>query len=187
MDLNEVLVDWSVENTPGGLSVMYFAKETELAIQEQREQIGGLYFYVKSYLAGNTTMTVRTEGRVVDSETGMLTGSWTDATGQSVTGTGGDPVPNVCQGLIRWNTGQVVNGRFLKGKTYVPGLASAAMMDGEVLPACQTAFAVGLDSQIGSGFGPVVWHRPKDGAGGEFRIATTGSLWKEFAVQSGRR
>nr|CRY97417.1 hypothetical protein [uncultured prokaryote] len=188
MNLNEILIDWKTANSPGGVSVLFFAAETTDQIVAQRLALGNFLSSIKSQFNVTTEAAIRREGRILDEETGALVGQWSDTTAQGMgdaTGTG--VVSNVAQGLIRWNTDQVVNGRFLKGKTYLPGLAAGANTGGEVTAAVITQITAALDTFIATGNGPAVWHRPVNGVGGAARIAVSATLWSEFAIQRGRR
>nr|CRY97389.1 hypothetical protein [uncultured prokaryote] len=188
VDLNEVLIDWIVPKGAGGVTVLFFAKESETAIQSQRDEINDFLNAKSSSFGIGVSGMVRKEGRILNEESGTLVGAWSDPRTKGLAdGFGTDTVPNSSQGLIRWNTGQVVDGRFLKGHTYLPGMSESVGVKGEVDPAVITSFNSVLASWIASGFGPVVWHRPKSGVGGAARIATSATLWNEFGVLRGRR
>lgn len=76
-------------------------------------------------IAGNISngldWTVEGDVPVIDDATGILTGSWgvgnRFGNGTNVS----ELLPRQAQGMIRWETGVVVGGRRLRGRTFVPG------------------------------------------------------------------
>lgn len=182
----EILVDWTTPAGAGFRSVLYFEETASVALQ--RADIGTMLGAIDATFDGHVTWVVETSGRELDSATGALTGAWVEPTNQSGAGAlAGNTVPDVAQVLLRWSTGQVVNGRFLKGRTYLPGLASASILEGNILPATVTTIQTAVNAFIAAAHGFGVWHRPVGGAGGDHVVANGGSVWTEFAVLRQRR
>jgi hypothetical protein len=180
----EIIVDWVTPAGSGFASVMYFDLGTAAAAN--RSSLNSFLGSVDALLDSNTIWTIRTDGRELDNASGTLTASWTEGTVYTGAGaTAGQCVPDTAQVLFRWGTGVVVGGRFLKGRTYIPGLSTANVTEGNVAAAAQTTFNTAATAFVTSGFG--VWHRPVAGAGGSFSDATTGSVWSEFASLRQRR
>lgn len=186
-DLNEVIVDWTSTNSPGGLSVMYFKAGSPIA--PQRAAIHTMYSGVVARLDNGTAWTVRTSGKIIDEATGTLTGFWNDATAKSGVGTlAGNCVPNASQVLLRWRTATVVGGRLLQGRTFVPGLGASSLDEGQVSAATVTAFQASQAALLAAVPGDlVVWHRPGGAAPGVGISVTAGTTWSELAVQRRRR
>jgi len=185
--MREIITRWDAEGQGGGLSVMYFADGLG-TIAEQRAALGDLWATIDGNLTPNTQWSVDAEGREIDFATGTLTGGWSEGTVYA--GAGGlssTPVPNVAQALLRWATDSVVGGRLVKGRTYVPGFANELTNDGEIpaayLGTMGTACQAFADAEVGFS----VWHRPVSGSGGSLHTVTGGSVWREFAIQRGRR
>lgn len=185
--MNEILTEWTTPSGGGKLSVMYF--EAAAATDEaQRAALGVLWGAVDAQLDNAVSWRVRTTGRQVESTTGALVGEWTDPTTQ--TGTGalvGQATADAVQALIRWNTGVVVAGRFLKGRTNVPGVESNGFTDGNFSSTVQTAFNNAVATFIAAGVGFGVWHRPGTAGAGSLHEVQSGSLWPEAAVLRRRR
>jgi hypothetical protein len=148
-----------------------------------------------NYMAGqvNAGNTFQVDGQVdtFDPATGSLTGSVGVTTPAVVNGTGsGDELPRQTQLLIRYNTGAIVNGRRLKGRTFVPLLTEAANSLG--LPNISivnvgNAAAILLGTTITSVVSQSVWHRPNlSGAGGSAPV-TSRSVSNQWASQRSRR
>jgi len=187
-DLHEVPVRWTLENSPGGTNYLYF-KQGTANIAFLRASIATMLTAVNDRLDSLTTWTVGTSGDIVDDVTGTLTGAWSEATARTGTGSvSGQPVQNTSQILLQWHTGIIVNGRRLRGRTYIPGASSGASDAGQVAAATVADFVAAqatFISDCATQF--AVWHRPINGAGGSSQSVLTGSCWNEFAVQRRRR
>jgi len=124
----------------------------------------------------------------LDETTGTLTGSWTDGTAQAGTGTNtGTPVPDASQALVQWRTVTITNGRFLRGRTFIPSVALSQVVGGNLQAPAVTVIQNAANALIASGAGLVVWHRPIAGSGGSHDAVSTASVWTEFAVLRRRR
>lgn len=132
-----------------------------------------------------TSATAHFDGtvEVIDSETGQLvnaiaTDPW------DVQGTAsGSLASRATQGLIQWRTAQFVNGRRLRGRTFIPGVLSADGASGIPGGTYITALQAGIAVLEGQGF--VIYstaHRT-------FGIVPVGasSAWEQFAVLRSRR
>jgi len=182
----EILTDWTTPAGGGFVTVTFWDEVPDVA--DQRAAWADFLTACGTSLVSTAAWTVRQSGRVMDDTTGILTDEWTDATGQLGTGANvGEPVPDSSQILVRWNTAHIVNGRFLRGRTYLPGASIGAVDDGNLLAANVLAISDAAADLIATATGLGVWHRPVNKLGGEFRIATTAACWAEFAVLRQRR
>lgn len=182
----EVLTNWATPSGGGKYSVMYFDESN--ALTDIRSELKSMWDAMASVLDTETVYTVRTTGRIIDEVTGALTGEWSEPTLKTGAGlASGQPLADATQALIRWNTGVVVGGRFLKGRTFVPGLSSTTSNNGNVSPAAITALQTGAAFMGPAGAQLGVWHRPKGGTGGALHPITSSSVWTEFAVLRRRR
>lgn len=182
----EILTDWHFDSGEDGVSVMFF--DESIPVADQRADLAVLWGSVDSMLHNGTQWVIRNSGRELDDATGSLTGVWTDVTTQTGIGAGTvNPVNDAAMILLQWQTSTIINGRMVRGRTFVPGAEVSTQEQGNL--------GAGFVSQLngyqatflasGSGFG--VWHRPTSGSGGQFVTATAGSAWPEFAVLRGRR
>lgn len=182
----EITVDWTTDAGSGFVSVLYF--NAGVAVATQRAAINTWLGAIDGALDSGTTWTVATGGREWNSTTGALEGAWTDTTVYTGVGAvGGQAVPDAIQILFRWNTNTVVNGRFLTGRTFIPGCAAINQDDGNLEEALRAAIEANGTTFAGSGATPVVWHRPIAGSGGQEVQMQDCSVWSEFAVLRGRR
>ena len=182
----EVIVDWTTPAGSGFVSVLYFDSATANTVA--RNDVGDWLGTTDTLLSNATHWSVRPDTRLLDDATGTLVGAGTDGTIYSGTGNGASgSVPDAAQVLIRWSTNTIINGRFLKGRTYIPGCGADLMSNGNVSSAGLTGFNTEANDFITASPTFGVWHRPVSGSGGQFVAADGASVWSEFAVLRGRR
>lgn len=185
----EVVTAWTGPQGSFLRNIMYFDGGTTTALSDARTAVASLWDGATGVISDQYTWSVETTARVLAPSTGTLLDVVSDP--DPATGAGDqdqEPVPDASQVLFRWRTGLVVQGRFLQGRTYVPGLASGSLTNGNITPAVVTALS-GVVSDFltaaGGAFG--VWHRPQGGSGGTWSPAASAAVWPELAVQRRRR
>lgn len=190
--VREIITEWTSPGDSPKLSVMYFDEAPTIA--SQRTALAAMWGTVDNSLATLCAWRIRTEGRVLDTATGALTGFWNEGTAQAGAGTSPTTtVADATQLLIQWLTNTIVDGRRLRGRTFVPGLPTSAVTAGNLASGIQTAVDAAADTFVASGAGFQIWHRPTPGAGGAppsggSAAAVTGaSVWNELAVLRKRR
>lgn len=122
--------------------------------------------------------------------TGTLERVWaTPAGAPAVGGVSGSSVARASQALIRWRTDEIVGGRVLQGRTFIPGVPATALTDAGGLSALyQEAFKESADALIDDTGGVLeIWHRPQNGGGGSVGLVTAASVWDQLAVLRSRR
>lgn len=182
----EILVDWTTDSGSGKVSVFMFLEGS--AVADQRDALADFLAVIDNGLASTCSYAIRQSGRELDATTGGLTGAWTDSTAHTGAGGGsGEPVADAVQCLFQWQTDHIVNGRFLRGRTFIPGLVSAAVVNGNVDSATQAAFQAAGQALLDTGTQLAVWHRPTAGSGGVAWAADTATVWSELAVLRRRR
>lgn len=102
-------------------SNLYFTDDGTLATAQDALVATNFFF---SALTGNIQQDCDyiIEGNVarIDDVTGALVGAWGGTQGAGGGTYVGDTLPRQVQALCQWNTGVVVNGRFLRGRTFIP-------------------------------------------------------------------
>lgn len=140
-------------------------------------------------LSGNLTnaMTWNVEGTVarIDDVTGALNGQWAGVANAGVGGSAGEIIPRVAQGLVRWLTPNVVGGRMLRGRTFIPGvLESINTVSGVPTAAFVTLLATAGNALIADAGNELrVWSRTH----GVSHPATAALGWTEWASLRSRR
>lgn len=109
-----------------------------------------------------------------------------------VAGAGGTTFSSVSGACVIWRTASHVNGRLLRGKSYIVPMSSTCYdTDGSLLATRLTELRNAATVLATPGGVPatdlVVWHRPTAGAGGSFATVTTASVKDQAAVLRSRR
>lgn len=162
--------------------------------------------YNPAIFASGTVFSVSAEVEQFEDTTGALTGVLT-GTASSVTASGtGEICSPATQGLIRWRTGVIEDGREIRGRTFLPavpvsqvddghpatGYSSAATTMAQLLQAdSSTVLAIWrrprkARPQVGQPGDP--WYLPSQSArAGSSAAVATYACWDKFAVLRGRR
>lgn len=168
-----ILTGW-----PGapGLNTFYFdpdvvgpatvAEEAHVRVREFWEDIASLF-------PNEFTATVDQVVDEVDSTTGDLIGSHAVTTSNVVAGTNttGDFLPAQTQAVLSMRTGDTINGRRVRGRSYIgPMFVGANGSTGQMMPAALAQLAgagIALLVPPPSGGFLVVWHRPSNEFGND--------------------
>lgn len=157
-------------------------------VADQRMKVFGFLSAIKSQLDNGVSFTIETSGRELDDSTGALTGVWSEPTAYSGVGVvNGEPVADATMGLMQWRTDHIVNGRFLQGRTFIPGLSTTHLSNGNLSAAAIANWTTAGQLLITDAVQFGVWHRPTSGSGGVFWAADTAAAWQELAVLRRRR
>lgn len=185
--VREIIVEWTTITGGGKRSVLYFDEAT--AVSDQRSEIHNWLTDLAGGLHTSTAWNVATSGRELDTATGTLTGIWSETTARNGAGSlaTGQPVPDAAQILIQWTTGVVVNGRVIRGRTYIPGTSTANVANGNLAESVRASYATDSNTFVGATPSFVIWHRPRSGAGGVAVVVDAADCWREFGVQRNRR
>lgn len=180
------IVSWSSPGSPGGISVLY--AEASKSPNRQRDVLADMLSAVMTKCAAGTTFSLAKAGAVIDSQSGLMVNVWDDSRSKTGSGTGiGQAIPNASQLLLRLPTADIVNGRFIRGRMFIPGLADDGVENGEVKDSTLVALNTVSDYLTDPDSGFYVWHRPTSGSGGSAHSITGGAFWAELAVLRNRR
>jgi len=158
------------------------------SVGSQRSALGTFFGAVDANLNNQVSWSVRKSGRELDDATGTLTGIWGDSPTYVGTGAGTvDSCPDATQVLLQWSTAAIVNGRFVRGRTFIPGLEVSALQLGNLQAAFITNFEAAQATLIAAAVGFGIWHRPVSASGGSQHDVVIGTTWDELAVLRRRR
>lgn len=124
---------------------------------------------VKTWLTGlvasvpsGLNFVVPNSGDELDAATGSLTGVWTAAGGGTVTGTGGGSFVLGTGFRVVWNTAGIVNGRRVRGSTFIVPIASGNFTGSGALDDTFVANQQAAANTLLTSAPPnmVVWSRP---------------------------
>jgi len=143
-NLARVRVVWS--GTPvvgGGVSTFYWNEAHTGFVAD----LSGMFTTMVSRFPSGLTWTCENTGDLIDVETGAISGSWTDGSNWSVSGSSASVYAAGVGARIRWQTSGMSNGRRVRGSTFlVPLVAAGYDTDGTLT----SAFVTGLQSAAGS-------------------------------------
>lgn len=186
MPFYEITTSWNIPSGIPTKTYMYF--NTENTLNQVRNLLGVFWSAVDGSLSNQIFWSVDPTGKILNEQSGALLGEWSDS--PAVAGQGGgtqQPVADATQINLVWNTGAVVNGRFLRGRSYIPGLATGALSNGNLTEANRAAITTAGQALADSVAGLCVWHRPKNGFGGSTLGVTSAVCRSELAVLRHRR
>lgn len=126
-------------------------------------------------LPNDVTITVANSGDLIDAVTGDITGGWTETSTTPVVGINTGSWANAAGLGVNWVTPAIINGRRLRGRTFIVPAASAAFdNDGSLTGATVTTLTAAAQALVADASSELlVWHRPKPGSGGSSAVVTS--------------
>lgn len=192
MAISRITAVWSgFTGAPGYTSFHFAAFGGGDVMDAEVARVRAFFSQLNPILPSSVRVQVQQETEVIDETTGVLIdyGAASDPV-TVVEGNGGNSYSAPSGGLVSWNTGTVVNGRRLRGRTFVVPLATAAYQeDGTLTPVAVAALEDAAEALIGDGSGPqlVVWSRPNNGGAGATGVVTGYRVPDLAAVLRSRR
>ena len=184
--IRQIITRWTTPSGSGKATVMYF--EGSPTISTQRSNLNTFWTSVMGALDNSTSYTIDTSGIELESTTGALVGSWTHSTPYTDSGDQStEPVADATMALIRWKTSTIVGGRFLTGRTFIPGLDRAQLTNGNLSSSTVAALNGFAATFIAAPNAFGIWHRPIAGSGGTHVVVSAADTWSELAVLRRRR
>jgi hypothetical protein len=124
--------------------------------------------------------------------TGKVDSVWNASAAAAFSGSAaGDVLPAQTQGLLRWNTNGIVNGRRIRGRWFIPLPVEAdSDANGAPVTAYKTALAAGATALLASPSTPstpAVYHRASSSSSASVWGITGGTPGPAWSVQRGRR
>jgi len=133
-----------------GLATMWFTGSDQTAADDAAAAVRTFWDTIKAKISSGTAMQVLPEVTEVDLATGDAIGVFF-VEAAIVAGTAsGDVLPYTTQGLVSWRTGTFVEGRELRGRTFIPTPVEADNVGGFPLTSYSTAIAIAANSLAGS-------------------------------------
>lgn len=173
MAIFRITAEWTGFPGAPGYSTFHFQGSSPGSGAEgERSRVRAFFAAFSQDLAGGTTITVLPTIQVYDEATGMMTGLIDDTT--TLTPVAAPTTGNYAGpsgGMVQWNTGTVVNGRLLRGRTFLVPLGTTAYDNtGTLATATIGRINTGASELSGAGFasGFGVWSRPQSGGTGAF-------------------
>lgn len=178
-----------------GLNTFYFNGSSPTPITADASdvcaRVRAFWEAIKTLLPTGQRADVQPSVDLIDSATGALTGGLSATPPAGSVGTGGTVAPTATEMLLSLETGVIVGGRRLRGRSFIGPCAITVVSSSGALGAAQqiTLSAAGNTMITGSTTSfPVVWHRPTPGGGGGTNAAVTAFVARQaLAVLRSRR
>lgn len=138
--ISQVQVAWTGAPGMPGVSTMYFSTADSLTLADVR----AFFSSIASVIPPNVRLVFPAGGKTIDSATGQPNGSWTGTKPTDVVGTGPVNYAAPVGATVNWRSDLFVNGRQLRGKTFLVPLStnsfdSAGTLDNTVRTSIQSA------------------------------------------------
>lgn len=195
MTLSRVRTVWSgVEGAPG-YTIMYARTEAPGFL----DALHLLWIQLASEFPSSLTLTMESTGDKIDEVTGNLVGAWVDVPRDPVVGSGAPAYSAPVGGSVRWESAGIVNGRRVRGKTFLVPLAMTGYgTNGRLTPGAVATAQNAVDAFTTAAtpeFG--IWTRPRKATvpphkvhaatDGAFTVITSGTVLTNAAVLRSRR
>jgi len=169
--LSRYEVVWDGLSGLPGLSVFY-----SLAAVDATASIKAFFTSVLGVFPAPLTWTVPSSGDTIDETTGTLVGAWTGAGGGSVAAGNAGPHAAGTGTFVTWETAAVLDGRRLKGRTFLCPLNNSSYdASGTILAATNTTLQTAANTLVATG-NLRIWHRPQGGPNGIGVVPVAASL-----------
>lgn len=188
----EYRVGWNSGGTNPGVTVFHGRKgptSTDSgAAEDLRDKARAFFDAVKGMVGGGVVWNFPGEVTELDTVTGQLQNVVQITAGASVTATGATAYAAPAGGRIEWRTPAIVNGRRLRGRTYVVPLTTGffdtqGTLSASAITTLSTAAAAFLDLGTYGRISPCVWSRTH----GVLADITSAIVPDEAAVMRSRR
>lgn len=135
VQLNQYRVVWQQGIGAPGVSTFYSAGTPDFLLGHLKT----FFEAIKGWLPGAVTIKYPGVGHEIESTTGQAVGGWSSAAPADTVGAGAGNMASAVGGVINWHTSVFVNGRELRGKTFlVPLVGGAFGPDGQLTTGAQT-------------------------------------------------
>jgi hypothetical protein len=164
------------QNWPGAPGVSVFYSDTSVDISTFTDALRAFYNSLVSLLPAALTIQVPAAGDIISDTDGSITGAWSDGTPVTVvTGTGAGAYAGNAGAVVHWLTDGVINGRRLRGRTFIVPLVSTAYDTAGSLGTGAITTLTNAATTLEAAVGPsmLIWHRPKAPAAGSSSNVTS--------------
>lgn len=183
--MKRVTSTWSGFAGAPGYTQLYFGQTDTGTVAATR----AFWNALTAILPNDVTITVANSGDVLNATTGAIVGGWSEAATTPVVGLNTGSWSNAAGVGVNWSTDTIVNGRRLKGRTFIVPAAGAAFdNDGSLTGATVTTVGNAAAALIADASSQLlVWHRPVNMAGGSSAEVVSAAVPDKTFVLRSRR
>lgn len=180
--INECRVTW--DGWSGGPGVSTFYGDD---VATMRSALGDFVAAIDELIPGQITVTVPNEGRVIDDLTGDLVSYWVDGVPIQDSNALTQAFAAPAGACINWLTNGVVQGRSVRGRTFIaPLYASAYETDGSLVTGTLTILRNAAAALAASGT-ISIWSRPRVGLPGSHHLVQSSRVSDRVSILTSRR
>ncbi len=193
MAIYRVKIRWSGFSGAPGYTVLHFdasTAPTQEGAQAAHDNARAFAVAFASATPSVVRLTVEAAVEVVDPTSGDLINVYTVTTGAQISGSGTGGFSSATGACITWETGEVKNGRRVRGRTFIVPMSSVYYeTDGTITAGGLTDLQEAAANLAGGGFNFGIWSRPS-GPGatdGSFHTVSSGRVTDKTAILRNRR
>lgn len=192
MAIERITAEWNGFPGGPGYSNFYFGGPTGDPVTgaAQAQRVSDFFTAMRTYIPQVVKISIVPTAVTIDETSGQMTGMTSIEVPPPVAGGAAQPYPGPAGAVVNWMTSSFVNGRLLRGKTFIVPLVSTAFdSSGTLSTSARGAIsdaANGLLEDSATGF-MQVWSRPRGGAGGTSADITSAVVPDFAAVLRSRR
>lgn len=173
MPVRKIPVTWTTGVGGSGVSIFYSIDSVDVTVE-----LGTFFNAVKALFPTAVTWQVPSSGDVLQTDNGHITSGWSGGTAASISGTSAGTYVAGTGAFVRWGTSGVVDGRRVKGRTFLcPLLASCFDAAGTLTDANVTTMTAAAAALAGSGK-LMIYSRPTPAqpTSGQLSLVTSGQV-----------
>lgn len=184
MAIDKGVFTWTGFSGAPGYSVFYATPDMGIS-----GDIKTFFTAIDDYIPSGVNIQCPTSGDRLDEATGQLLETWSGGVGGTVQGQVAGNYASPAGICVNWLTNGVVNGRRVRGRTFiVPTAANIFAADGTLADNHLAVFQAAADALVASAAGDLlVWHRPVGGAGGSAHAIVAARVSDKVSVLRSRR
>lgn len=192
MAISRITAEWSGFRGAPGYSNFYFDGELEAGTTAEvaGSAIRSFFFEIRSELPSTVNIQVNPSAEIIDEATGQILSVIDYASPAGMAGLGEGGYSAASGAVVNWNTAAYVNGRRVRGRTFVVPLSAGSYdSSGDLTSSALTDLRAAATDHVGRvpEAPPCVWHRPVNGAGGSAHVITSATVPDLGAVLRSRR
>lgn len=192
MAITRITAQWTGFRGAPGYSNFFFdgALSTEGGVAAAAVAVRGFFQAIREQLPSGSRIDVQATADIIDEASGQITSVVDFAQPAQVLGSSTGSYSAATGAVVNWNTQDYVNGRRVRGRTFIVPLASGSFdSSGDIAGATLTTLRTAADALVTATLdAPLcVWHRPVGGAGGSSHVVSSATVPDLGAVLRSRR
>lgn len=192
MAITRITAQWNGFRGAPGYSNFFFddALAGAPAVEAAAVAVATFFEDISSRIPTGTSITIQPTADVLDEASGQITSVIDFSAPPSISGGNSGGYSAATGAVVNWNTSDYVNGRRVRGRTFIVPLGSS-VFDGagdltsvslsQIRTAAETLIGTTLDAPM------CVWHRPVNGSGGSAHVISSATVPDLGAVLRSRR